>query len=164
MDGERRSRLERHGHPKRISRQRWSQCHKRRLERVLKGHQLPEPSYSADENCEWIKAINFHINFFRLSQIAEHFAEMLHIFLTQSYSIDNLHLVGHSLGWELDAITRICDIFSSLIAQPFLRNRSRGQMVGKISRHLRKISNGTMIIPRIYALDPAGEKKKVFLY
>lgn len=64
MVGERRAGLERHGHQKRISRQRRSQCHKRRLEQVLKGYQLPEPSHSADENCEWKKAINFHINFF----------------------------------------------------------------------------------------------------
>lgn len=31
-------------------------------------------------------------------------------------------------------------------------------MVGKIGRHLQKITNGKMILPRIYALDPAGNK------
>lgn len=30
-------------------------------------------------------------------------------------------------------------------------------MVGKIGRHLKKKSNGTLVIPRIYALDPAGD-------
>lgn len=29
-------------------------------------------------------------------------------------------------------------------------------MVGKIGRHLKKISEGKLVIPRIYALDPAG--------
>lgn len=30
-------------------------------------------------------------------------------------------------------------------------------MVGKIGRQLRKISNGALVIPRIYALDPASK-------
>lgn len=30
-------------------------------------------------------------------------------------------------------------------------------MVGKIGRQIKNLSNGTLIIPRIYALDPAGK-------
>lgn len=33
----------------------------------------------------------------------------------------------------------------------------RGQMVGKIGRQIKNLSNGTLLIPRIYALDPAGK-------
>jgi Lipase len=29
-------------------------------------------------------------------------------------------------------------------------------MVGKVGRHLKKISEGKLVLPRIYALDPAG--------
>lgn len=30
-------------------------------------------------------------------------------------------------------------------------------MVGKIGRHLKYLSNGKVVVPRIYALDPAGK-------
>lgn len=54
-------------------------------------------------------------------------------FLDKGYSIDNVHMVGHSLG---------------------------GQMVGKIGRELQEISRGKLVIPRIYVLDPAGKENR----
>lgn len=30
-------------------------------------------------------------------------------------------------------------------------------MAGKIGRELKKISNGMLVVPQIYALDPAGK-------
>lgn len=45
------------------------------------------------------------------------------------YDISKIHLVGHSLG---------------------------GQCIGLVGRHLKKISNNSYVIPRLYALDPAG--------
>lgn len=65
-------------------------------------------------------------------KIAEEFAERLNEFLDNGYNVDDLHLVGHSLG---------------------------GQMVGKVGRQLQKITSGRLVIPRIYALDPAGKQK-----
>lgn len=50
-------------------------------------------------------------------------------FLDLGYDINKLHLVGHSLG---------------------------GQCVGLVARHLKKLSKNKYIIPRVYALDPAG--------
>jgi uncharacterized alpha/beta hydrolase family protein len=50
--------------------------------------------------------------------------------LDNGYDINLLELVGHSLG---------------------------GQTVGKISRHLKKISLNKYEIPFIVALDPAGK-------
>jgi len=65
----------------------------------------------------------------QMKVIAEFFAEEIRDFIQSGHSISQLHLVGHSLG---------------------------GQMVGKIGRHLRKITNGKLSVPRIIALDPAG--------
>lgn len=45
------------------------------------------------------------------------------------YNVDDLHLVGFSLG---------------------------GQVIGKAGRQLKEISNGELEISRMYALDPAG--------
>lgn len=50
-------------------------------------------------------------------------------FLDQGYEVDNLHLVGHSLG---------------------------AQCAGVVSRHLTKLSDDRLIIPRLFALDPAA--------
>lgn len=50
-------------------------------------------------------------------------------FLDQGYNVDNLHLVGHSLG---------------------------GQCIGLVSRHLKILSDDRLIIPRLFALDPAA--------
>lgn len=33
----------------------------------------------------------------------------------------------------------------------------RGQLVGKIGRHVQELTKGKLILPRIYALDPAGK-------
>lgn len=50
-------------------------------------------------------------------------------FLYSGYDIAKLHLIGHSLG---------------------------GQCIGLVGRHLKKLSNNSFVIPRLYALDPAG--------
>ncbi|CRL07959.1 CLUMA_CG020953, isoform A [Clunio marinus] len=65
----------------------------------------------------------------QMKVIAETMAEELRDMFNEGYPISLFHLVGHSLG---------------------------GQMVGKISRHLKKITDGTMEVPRVYSLDPAG--------
>lgn len=61
-------------------------------------------------------------------QISNVFAEVLQDFFA-GYNVDDLHLVGFSLG---------------------------GQVIGKAGRQLKEISNGELEISRMYALDPAG--------
>lgn len=34
-------------------------------------------------------------------------------------------------------------------------------MVGKIGRHVKKLSDGKVVIPKIFALDPAGKLCKI---
>lgn len=65
-----------------------------------------------------------------LFQIAEAFAVYLVDFF-KIYDVKKFHIVGHSLG---------------------------GQMVAKIGRHLKKLTDGRVTIPALYALDPAGMK------
>lgn len=64
-------------------------------------------------------------------KIAEVFAEQVRDFVESGNNITYLHLVGHSLG---------------------------GQLVGKIGRQVKKITNGKLVVPKIIALDPAGEE------
>lgn len=35
-------------------------------------------------------------------------------------------------------------------------------MVGMIGRYLKRVSNGNVVVPRIYALDPAGKCFSLF--
>lgn len=78
--------------------------------------------------------------------ISDTIAERLMRLHENGYPIDKIHLVGHSLGYGSVRSTRNFNFFLF-----------RGQMIGKIGRQLKIISNGTLVIPRIYALDPAGE-------
>lgn len=53
----------------------------------------------------------------------------------------------------------LLDIHSGMVRSglsEFIFFLFRGQMVGKIGRQIKKLSNGALVVPRIYALDPAG--------
>lgn len=78
----------------------------------------------------YARNVNYHSRVIpQLKVIAESYALQLREFIESGYPIENIHLVGHSLG---------------------------GQVVGKIGRQLRKITNDKMVIQKITALDPAG--------
>lgn len=80
--------------------------------------------------------------------ISETIAERLMRLHENGYSISNFHLIGHSLGYGFSYSRNEYQITDL----PF-----SGQMVGKIGRQIKNLSNGTLVIPRIYALDPAGK-------
>lgn len=83
--------------------------------------------------------------------ISETIAERLIRLHENGYSISNIHLIGHSLGFVLHLICSQDKNWNQITFLPF-----SGQMIGKISRQIKNLSNGTLVIPRIYALDPAG--------
>ncbi|KAL7020688.1 hypothetical protein ACKWTF_011609 [Chironomus riparius] len=78
----------------------------------------------------FVFGVPYFSNVKKLQQICEDIAGQLELIRTQGCSCyKNIYIVGHSLG---------------------------GQCAGLIGRHLRKISNNNFVIPKIYALDPAG--------
>ncbi|XP_070503355.1 lipoprotein lipase-like [Chironomus tepperi] len=78
----------------------------------------------------FVFGVPYFDNVKNLQKICEGIAEQLEQIRTGGCSCyKNFYLVGHSLG---------------------------GQCAGLIGRHLKRLSNGNFVIPKIYALDPAG--------
>lgn len=100
------------------------------------------------------KNMQYHLTVVpQLKVIAETIAEYIHELVQNGTPMDKLHLVGHSLGYDFMQLPHFpANLCFSLI---------RGQMVGKIGRHLKLISNEKVVVPRIYALDPAGKFLKI---
>lgn len=100
------------------------------------------------------KNIQYHVSVVpQLKVIAETIADAIYSLVKKGLDIDTpgLHLVGHSLGYARELVE-----FHDFKCFFFVR----GQMVGKIGRHLKFLSDSKVVVPRIFALDPAGEFKK----
>ena len=78
-------------------------------------------------------------------QVAEAVAQQLKKFVEEGgYGLSNIHLVGHSIGWD--------EIFPFKFELKL--NFRRAHAAGLVGRHLKQISGNQLVIPRIYALDP----------